>query len=381
VTPRSVLIVGAGLAGSRCAEALRAEGFDGHIVLVGDEEHAPYERPALSKEFLAGRRSDLHLRPESFWRDRGIELRLGERIRRIDVGRRLARSSGGAIRWDALVLATGARSRRLPALHGRPGVHALRTLADAKGLRAELGPGRRLAVVGAGFVGAEVASTALGLGMEVSLLEAGDAPFAAVLGREVGDVLADRYRSVGVDLRVGARVEALSTRADGRPRALELAGAGEVACDAVLVAVGAEPATELFGGGPIETDACGRTHLAGVYACGDVATAWRPAVFAHVRTEHWTSASAQGAAVARAILGKEAPADEVPYFWSDQFELRLQHVGHGSGWASVALEGSHHSFAARYYARDGSPVAVLLANRPQEVAAVRRELAESRLAA
>jgi 3-phenylpropionate/trans-cinnamate dioxygenase ferredoxin reductase component len=381
VTPRRVLIVGAGLAGSRCAEVLRSEGFDGDVVVVGEEKHAPYERPALSKEFLAGTRVDLGLRPDAFWRDRGIELRLGERVHRVDVRRRLARLPGGAARWDALVLATGARSRRLPALDRRPGVHALRTLGDAAALRAELGPGRRLAIVGAGFVGAEVASTALGLGVEVSLLEAGDAPFTAILGSEVGGVLADRYRDAGVDLRVGARVEATSTRADGRPRALELAGGGEVACDAVLVAVGAEPATELLGGGPVETDACGRTRLPGVYACGDAATAWRPAVSCHLRTEHWTSAAAQGAAVARAILGREAPADEVPYFWSDQFGLRLQHVGHGSGWASISLDGGPDSFAARYYARDGSPVAALLANRPEDVAAVRRELAECRLAA
>jgi NADPH-dependent 2,4-dienoyl-CoA reductase/sulfur reductase-like enzyme len=381
VIPRSVLIVGAGLAGSRCAEVLRAEGFEGDIVLVGEEEHPPYERPALSKEFLAGRRSDLHLRHEAFWCERGVELRLGERVHGIDVRRRLARSEGGTMGWEALVLATGARSRRLPALERRAGVHALRTLADAELLRTELRRGRRLAIVGAGFVGAEVASTALGLGVEVSLLEAGDAPFSTILGCEVGSVLADRYRKAGVDLRVGARVEALSARADGRPRALQLARGRAVACDAALVAVGAEPATELLGGAPVETDGCGRTRWPSVYACGDVATAWRPAVSSHLRTEHWTSAAAQGAAVARAILGREAPVDEVPYFWSDQFGLRLQHVGHGSGWATVALDGNPDSFAARYYARDGSPVGVLLANRPQAVGAARRELAQIRRAA
>ena len=152
-------VVGAGLAGSRCAEVLRAEGFEGEIVLAGDEEHPPYERLALC-ELLAGRRDDISLRAHGFWREREIDLRLETRVRRIDVGRRLARTSARPIRWDALVLATGAHPRRLPALDGRPGVHALRTRADAEALRAALRPGRRLAIVGAGFVGAGVASTA-----------------------------------------------------------------------------------------------------------------------------------------------------------------------------------------------------------------------------
>ena len=380
MTPRRALIVGAGLAGSRCAEVLRAEGFAGEVVLVGDEAHPPYERPALSKELLAGRRDDVALRPEGFWRERGIELRLATRVHRIDVRRRLAHTAAGPIRWDALVLATGARPRRLPALDGRPGVHALRTLADAVSLRSELVSGRRLAVVGAGFVGAEVASTAADLGVEVSLLEAGSLPFARLLGEEVGRVLAERYRSAGVDLRTEARVDALQTTG-GRPRALRLACGTEVACDAALVAVGAEPAAELLGGEVVQTDACGRTAHPGVYACGDAAAVWRPSVARHARTEHWTSAAAQGAAVARAILGRSAPADDVPYFWSDQFGLRLQHVGHGSGWDRVVLDGTPDSFSARYHARDGTLVAALLANRPHEVGAVRRELAGHRLAA
>jgi len=380
VSPRKVLIVGAGLAGSRCAEVLRAEGFAGEVVLAGDEAHPPYERPALSKELLAGRRDDVALRPEGFWREREIELRLSTRIHRIDVRRRLARTSSGALSWDALVLATGARPRRLPALDGRPGVHALRTLADAFALRSELAPGLRLAVVGAGFVGTEVASTAVDLGVEVSLLEAGALPFAQLLGEEVGRILAERYRSAGVDLRTEARVESLrATR--GRPRALRLACGTEVACDAALVAVGAQPATELVGGKALETDACGRTARPGVYACGDAAAAWRPSAASYTRIEHWTSAAAQGTAVARAILGRSAPADDVPYFWSDQFGLRLQHVGHGSGWDRVAVEGAPDSFSARYHAREGTLVGALLANRPNEVASVRRELAGHLLAA
>jgi NADPH-dependent 2,4-dienoyl-CoA reductase/sulfur reductase-like enzyme len=381
VTPRSVLIVGAGLAGSRCAEVLRAEGFGGEIVLAGAEDHPPYERPALSKELLAGRHDQVYLRPDGFWREKGIDLRVGTRIHRIDFRRRIARTDADSIRWDALVLATGARPRRIASLDGRRGVHVLRTLDDARALGTDLGAGRRLAIVGAGFVGAEVASTAVEVGIDVSLIEAGKSPFGRILGDEVGRVLADRYRAAGVDLRTGAMVQELRMDATERLRGLALADGAETACDAVLVAVGAEPATELLGGGVVEADACGRTALPGVYACGDVAAVWRAPVARHVRTEHWTSAASQGTAVARAILGRSAPADDVQYFWSDQFGLRLQHVGHGANWASVALEGSPDSFSARYHARDGSLVAALLANRPREAAALRRELAERPLAA
>ena len=381
MTPRRVLIVGAGLAGSRCAEVLRAEGFGGEILLVGEEDHPPYERPALSKELLAGRRENVSLRPDDHWHERAIELRLGTRVLELDIGRRLARTDARELRWDALVLATGARPRRLPILERRARVHALRTLADAEALRTTLRPGSRLAIVGAGFVGAEVASTAVALGAEVVLLEAGTVPFGPLLGDEVGHVLTDRYRAAGIDLRTRAAVRALRSTAQGRPAALALEEGAEVACDVVLVAVGAEPATELVGGGPVETDACGRTSLPAVYACGDAATVWRPSISRSVRTEHWTSAAAQGTSVAHAILGRDAPADDVPYFWSDQFGLRLQHVGHGAGWHRIVLEGTSESFCARYFARDGSPVAVLLANRPHEVAAARRELAEIRLAA
>ena len=186
MTPGSVLIVGAGLAGSRCAEVLRAEGFDGEIVLAGAEDHPLYERPGLSKEVLGGRRDQVHLRPDGFWREKGIDLRVGTRIHRIDFRRRIARTDADSIRWDALVLATGARPRRISPLDGRRGVHVLRTLDDARALGSDLGAGRRLAIVGAGFVGAEVASTAIEVGSDVSLIEAGKSPFGRILGDEVG---------------------------------------------------------------------------------------------------------------------------------------------------------------------------------------------------
>ena len=381
MTPGRVLIVGAGLAGSRCAETLRSADFEGTVLLVGEEPHPPYERPALSKEFLAGRRDDLGLRPAMFWREKGVEVLLGTRVNRVDTVARIAQTDAGPIPWDALVLATGARPRRLAPFDGRSGVHLLRTIADAESLRAAIVPGRRLAIVGAGFIGAEVASTARELGAEVTILEALSAPLVRVLGAEVGHVLAERYRAHGVDLRLGAQVERLVEGPEGTLRGVALADGSEVHCDALLVAVGAVPAGELAGGDAIRTDACGRTDLSDVYACGDAAASWRPSLGGHVRMEHWTSAAAQGAAVARTILGEPDPYDDVPYFWSDQFGLRLQHVGHPDGWARVTLEGEPGSFSARYHREDGRLVAALLVNRRAEVGAARRELSELRPAA
>ena len=377
MTPRSVVIVGAGLAGSRGAETLRAEGYDGRVVLIGEEAHAPYERPALSKEYLAGERPSVALRPEEFWAEREIELVLGTRVESIDL---LHRTVAHGIPWDAIVIATGARARRLP-FEVPAGVHTLRTVADAEALRADLRPGGRLVIVGAGFVGAEVASTARKLGVEVTVLDMARVPLERVLGPEVGDLLAARFRSHGVDLRVETGLGRFVAGSDGRIAAVELTDGTTVACDAALIAIGAEPAGEVVEADRrgIPTDACGRTELPGVYACGDVASAWRPSAAKRVRVEHWTSASGQAASVARAMLGEEHPYDDMPYFWSDQFGLRLQHVGHAEEWHSVEIEGGPDDFTARYVDRDGRPLGALLANRPREVAAFRRELAAAAL--
>lgn len=378
MNPRTVVIVGAGLAGSRCAETLRAEGFDGRVVLVGEERAAPYERPALSKEYLGGERESVELRPADFWEERGIELVLGRRVEAIGLG---GKTAGPGLEWDALVLATGARARQLP-FPCPSGVLTLRTVEDARALRRELAPGTRLAVIGAGFVGAEVTSTARSLGIEVALVDLAAVPLERVLGAEVGEVLAERFRAHGVDLRLGRGLGRFLEDTDGRVRGLELTDGSAVVCDVALVAVGAEPAAEALDGARagVLTDACGRTGVAGVYACGDVACSWRPSVSRSVRVEHWTSAAGQAAAVAHAILGRERPYDDLPYFWSDQFGLRLQHVGHAEEWAAVELEGDADSFAARYLDREGRLLAALLANRPREVATLRRELAAGAVA-
>jgi 3-phenylpropionate/trans-cinnamate dioxygenase ferredoxin reductase component len=379
--PERIIIVGAGLAGSRCAQTLRTEGFDGEITLVGEEPHLPYERPALSKEFLAGKRSELALQPATRWATHEIRLLLGTRVEQIDPAAKIARTLVGDLEWDALVLATGARPRRLPHLDG-PGVHTLRTLEDARRLRAELIAGRHLTIVGAGFVGAEVASTAAALGLDVTIVDTGRLPFERQLGPEVGRLLADRYRAHGVDLKLSTRVAGL--RRDGASviKRLALDDGTDLATDLVLVAVGAEPAGELLREhGGTQTDEAGRTSLPDVYACGDVAVPWHPALARHLRLEHWTSAAAQAAAVARAILDREPAPTPTQYFWSDQFGLRLQHMGLPQGWTHVVLEGSEDSLAARYLAADGRLVAALLVNRPHDVADLRRQLTPELLAA
>lgn len=358
MTPSSVLIVGAGLAGARCAETLRAEGYDGKLVLVGDELLPPYERPALSKEYLAGTKpeEDLLLRAPSSWAEREIELRLGQRVVHIDAHQGSATTAGGGkLGWDVLVLATGARPRLLP-FPVPDGVHTLRTVVDARMLRAALVPGAHLVVVGGGFVGAEVASTAIALGVRVTMLEALATPFERTLGAVLGRLLAERYRSYGVDLRVHTGATGFGAGPDGAVRSVRLTDGSELRADVALVGIGVEPAADLM---PVPVPGVP------VFACGDVTGG----------LGHWTSASTEATAVARQILGLPAHPAQPAYFWSDQFDLRLQLVGHATATAVVELDGAEESFLARYEDDQGRLVAALGANRPAEVASLRRELA------
>lgn len=328
----TVLIAGAGLAGSRCAETLRAGGFDGRIVLAGEEPVAPYERPALSKQLLSGERDDVFLRAHDHWEDLDIELLVGARVHSLDLRRRTA-VAGRDVSWDHFVLATGARLRR---------AGGLRTLADALALRERLVSGTRLAIVGGGFVGMEVASTALGIGVDVTLIEAGPVPLGGLLGGEVGNLLARRARANGLDLR---------TQTTDIPEH-----------DVLLWAVGVEPVRELLP--TLEVDACGRTQVRHVYACGDV-----------TGTGHWTAAAGQAGAVAWAILGESRPYTAPAYVWSDQFGLRLQLVGDPAGATSVELDGADDEFRVSYRDDSGRLRATLLGNRPADVAGARQELA------
>ncbi len=378
-----MLIAGAGLAASRCAETLRAGGFGGRIVIAGEEAHAPYERPALSKELLTGHRAaaSLALRDAGFWAGRDIELRPGARVDGLDPGARRARVGGEPMRWGRLVLATGARARPLPSLPIAENVHHLRTLDDARALRADIAPGGRLVVIGAGFVGAEAASSAIAAGAEVTVVEALPLPFAAVLGSAVGRRLAARYREGGVDLRLGSGVAGVERRR-GRVRAVRLADGSRLPCTALLVAVGARPAADLAAGlvelatdGGVPTDPLGGTAIPGVHACGDVASPWRPELGRHARLEHWTAAASGGAAVAREILGHPPSPAPPPYFWSDQFGWRLQMIGHAPANPDPVIEDRPGGFLARYRDLSSGVIGALAVNRPGDLSALRGEMA------
>ena len=359
----TVLIAGAGLAGSRTAETLRSFGHRGRIVVAGDEPHPPYERPALSKELLGGSRDDVWLRPSGFWQEHGIELLLDSAVTEVDRAERTALVGGERIDWDALVLATGVRARRIS---GPPGVHHLRTLDDALTLRSDLDEGSNVVVVGAGFIGGEVASTLCGKVASVTVVEPQSAPLERILGPEIGGILAARHRAHGVDLRLNAGVDGFT--GSGRVEEVRLTNGETIAADVVVVGIGSVCDA-------IDVDECGRTTTPSVYACGDIASWWRPSLERHVRTEHWTSAAGQARAVASAIVGAPSPYDEPGFFWSDQFGLRLQHVGHADTWHAVVIEGDEEAFTARYVDREGRLLAALAGNSAAALGSLRRELA------
>jgi 3-phenylpropionate/trans-cinnamate dioxygenase ferredoxin reductase component len=376
---QNVLIVGGGLAAQRAAETLRARGHHGPVRVVCAEPVAPYDRPPLSKELLATGDGDPSFRPAFWYAEHDVELLLGRRAAGLDVARRLVRlEHGDELAYDELIVATGSRARRLPGLVGRPNVHTLRTLADARALRAELLPGARLAIVGAGFIGQEVAATARRLGVEVTLIEAAPVPLAHVLGDRLGRWFADLHREEGVRVELGAAVaEALPAVAGAPIQSIVLADGRVIATDVVLVGVGVAPETRWLVGSPLAGDGVpvdegARTIVPHVYAAGDVA---RP--IGRGRCEHWEPAARMGAAAARSILGLPAAAAPPESFWSDQYGVRIHLVGEAAAADAVEIDGD---VAARDFtavlSRRGALLGALLVGRPRELPNWRRRLAE-----
>ncbi|WP_328493288.1 FAD-dependent oxidoreductase [Streptomyces sp. NBC_00414] len=349
---RNVVVVGASAAGLAAAETLRREGYDGRLTLVGDEPHAPYDRPPLSKQVLASAWDPdrLALRSPSDLGALELELRLATAATGLGSdgadGRAVLLADGTRVAYDGLVVATGARPRRLP---GDGAAHVLRTLDDALALRDRLGAGRRLVVVGAGFLGAEAAAVARSLGTEVTLLEPAPVPLAHAVGAEVGRVLSAAHLDHGVDLRTGVAVTAVT---EGGVR---LADGELVEGDAVLVAVGSLPNTEWLAGSGLtvddglvcdqyceavpETPRADGAHEGTVFAAGDVARWHNPLFGVPMRVEHRTNAAEQGMAAARNLLHPQArkPFAPVPYFWSDQYDLKVQAFGRLRGHDEVAV--------------------------------------------
>ena len=315
------VVVGAGLAGLRTAESLREGGFDGELVLVGDEPHLPYDRPPLSKHVLRGERPPMLLRPEEDYAELRLDLRLGTVVTGLDLPGRQLLTTGGPVGYDHLVIATGATPRRLP---GAPG-HVLRSLDDCQGLAPVLQPGKRIGIVGAGLIGCEVAASARSKDVEVHVVDVLPKPLVRVLGEEVAERVLHLHEQHGVRFHLGVGVTgATATR-------LELSDGTVLEVDAVLEAMGVVPGTGWLEGSGLPVDdgvVCDRHGRAadGVWAVGDVAR-WADGLGGSRRQEHWTSAVEQAAVVAAAILGKEPPALDAPYWWSDQYDVKLQGVG------------------------------------------------------
>ena len=331
----AVVIIGSGQSGGRAAEALRQGGHTGRITLIGDELHAPYERPALSKEFLSSAAAEklAWVRPHDWYSQAAITRLHGRRAVRIDKARNVVELDEGApIEYQALILTTGARPRQLTVEGaGHPLVSYLRTIEDSQRLQRCLSPGARVVVIGAGFIGLEVAATAVSRGCAVTVLELAELPMARVVPQQVGAFYADFHRRKGVDLRVGTAVSRIT---DERGRALVHTDGGDpILADAVVVGIGVIPNVELAQAAGLEidngivVDEFGRTGNPLIYAAGDVTSHFNSLLGRRVRLESWQNAQNQAIAVARNILGAAAPYAEVPWFWSDQYELNLQIAG------------------------------------------------------
>ncbi len=344
------VIVGASLAGAQAAQTLRADGYDGPLILIGEEDERPYERPPLSKEYLLGTkgREKLYVHPEQWYAEHDVDLRLGVRATAIDpAAHEVSLASGERLGFARLLLATGSSPRRLPVPGaGLDGVHYLRTIADSDAIKAAFGGAARVAVIGGGWIGLETAAAARAAGAEVTILEMAQLPLLRVLGREVAQVFARLHAGHGVDLRFGVQVAEI-TGSGGRASGVRLADGTRVGADAVIVGVGISPNTELAEAAGlatangIVTDASLRTSAPDVFAAGDVASAFHPLLGRHVRVEHWANARYQPRVAAKAMLGQDVAYDRVPYFYTDQYDLGMEYAGHvePDGYAQVVFRG------------------------------------------
>ncbi len=379
----SVVVVGASLAGMHAAHTLRRQGFDGSIRVIDADPNPPYDKPPLSKQVLAGEWEPERIALPALREDLDLDLLLGRRAMGLDLADRVVRLDGGErVGYDGLVIAAGAGARRLPGTEAMAGVHVLRTLDDCLGLRRQLEGGpNRVVVVGAGFIGAEVAATCRGRGLEVTMLEALPVPLARALGTRIGSVMADLHREHGVDVRLGVGVDGLE--GEGQVSGVRLSDGEVIPAEVVVVGIGVTPNTSWLDGSGLNIDdgvVCDDTLSAapGVVAAGDIAR-WPSARYGqYLRVEHWETAIQMGEAGALRLLAAERGAepevfDPVPWFWSDQYDRKVQLVGRSSAQDEVEVViGSleERRFVA-LYGRDDRLLGVLGMNRPAHVARLR----------
>lgn len=367
-----VVVVGAGLAGLESARALRAQGYRGRVTLVGAETHPPYDRPPLSKELLAGDIDDVTL--EADWNELDVELVLGRRATKLRPG--TVDTDGDSLDFDGLIIATGASPVRLP---GDGAQRVLRTADDARALRAALSPGARIAIVGAGWIGAEVATTAAAAGCRVTVVEAGPTPLGGELGDTVGRHTGRWYAESGIELRLNSPVERVVDHG------LVLRSGEFLPADEVLTAVGVRPETGWLEGSEIAldngvlVDERLTATVPTVRAAGDCAAWWSPRFGARLRVEHWDNALRAPHVAATTLLGGESVHDPVPYFWSAQHGRMLQYAGH-HGVADEVIErgrpeGEEWSVC---WLRDGALVAILVVDRPRDLMQARKAIAAGR---
>lgn len=376
------MIAGGGLAAQRCCEKLRSSGFDDRIRIICEEERAPYDRPPLSKGVLSGDRdpATLGLRAVEWHSEHDVDLLLGETAVALDPGiKTITLASGPTLHYEAAVVATGSRPRKLPGTEQFINTHTLRTAEDAVRLRDALRPGSRLIVVGAGFIGLEVAATAQRLGVEVTVLEAAPAPLLRVLGPSLAEWFVQLHRAEGVEVLLSAHVARFG-EGPGGAEWVQLTDGRRIECDALVIGIGIEPAAEWIEGSGLDpegvkVDSTGKTEAPGVYAAGDAARPFNPATGNHERSEHWEAATRQGAQVARTIIGLEPTLPALPSFWTDQYGLRIQLVGEAREANEIKIDGDPDArdFTA-LMVRDGTPVAGMAVGRPRAIPALRKQI-------
>lgn len=383
---RRVVLVGAGQAAISAARTLRDTGFDGEIVVIGDEPHAPYQRPPLSKEYLQGAsgRDEVWLTQPGWYTDNHVRLELGRRAVRVNrQGLDVELDDGRLLKADAVLIATGGTPRKFPGAAGESILY-LRTLDDADRIREKVRPGRRIAIVGAGFIGSEIAASARALGAEVILIEAAKAPLERVLGEAMGTVCGSLHRENGVDLRCGTAVETITP--SGAGAVIRTPGGESIEADAVIVGIGIAPnadvaaASDITVGNGIRVDEFCRTDAPGVYAAGDVANHYHPLFGRRMRVEHFDNATRQGAAAAMNMLGLRTSYEDPHWFWSDQYAYNLQYVGDAQRWDEVVIRGSieERNFVA-FYLYKGKMAAAFGLNRGGDIMAV-KSLLSARIA-